>query len=168
MKNLRITTALVASFAFVFAGAAQAAVDSSTASAEIVAALAIENTVALSFGQIAPTAIAGTVTVTPAGGRTGSANVTLGNKGTVTASSFNVTGAPTNTYSITLPGNGDVSLTGPGDPMTVTAFASTPDATGTLDGSGAQTLTVGATLNVGVNQTNGTYAGTFDVTVAYN
>lgn len=54
--------------------------------------------------------------------------------------------------------------------MTVTAFTSTPTPTGTLDGTGAQTIDVGATLNVSANQPSGTYiSGTpFTVTVNYN
>jgi len=36
--------------------------------------------------------------------------------------------------------------------MTVNNFTSNPATTGTLNGSGAQTLKVGATLNVGASQ----------------
>ncbi|BAS28563.1 DUF4402 domain-containing protein [Limnochorda pilosa] len=39
---------------------------------------------------------------------------------------------------------------------------------GTLDGTGNQTLTVGATLRVGASQVEGAYTRTFDVTVEYN
>ncbi len=53
--------------------------------------------------------------------------------------------------------------------MTVDTWTSSPTPTGTLTG-GTETLTVGATLNVGASQAAGTYiSGTpFDVTVNYN
>jgi hypothetical protein len=53
--------------------------------------------------------------------------------------------------------------------MSVNAFTSNPDGTGTLTG-GTQTLKVGATLNVGASQAAGTYtsATPFTVTVNYN
>jgi hypothetical protein len=61
-------------------------------------------------------------------------------------------------------------LTLPANTMTVTAFTSTPSGTGTLSGAGAQTIDVGATLNVAASQVGGTYvSGTpFTVTVNYN
>jgi hypothetical protein len=54
--------------------------------------------------------------------------------------------------------------------MTVDNFTSTPTTSGTLSAAGAQTIDVGATLNVGANQAAGTYvSGTpFSVTVNYN
>jgi hypothetical protein len=53
--------------------------------------------------------------------------------------------------------------------MIVNAFTSTPSATGALT-LGAQTLLVGATLNVGAAQVAGLYTNAigFDVTVNYN
>jgi len=61
------------------------------------------------------------------------------------------------------------TVTSGSDNMTVDAFTSNPDGTGTLTG-GTQTLKVGATLNVGANQAAGTYtsATPFTVTVNYN
>ena len=43
-----------------------------------------------------------------------------------------------------------------------------PSGAGQLDALGNQTLTIGATLNVGANQAPGDYSGSFSVTVAYN
>jgi hypothetical protein len=168
MKNFKVA-ALAASFALISVGGAHAATDSSSASAEIVAAIAITNTVGLNFGQIAPSALAGTVSVSTANVRQGLGGVTLGNAGTVSASSFDVTGAPNNTYTITLPANGVVELTSgfAFAPMAVDDFVSDPDTTGLLNGAGAQTLLVGATLSVGANQPSDIYSGTFDVTVTY-
>jgi hypothetical protein len=53
--------------------------------------------------------------------------------------------------------------------MIVNGFNSTPSTTGTLSGTGAQTVAVGATLNVVGGQAPGTYtAAGFPVTVNYN
>lgn len=54
--------------------------------------------------------------------------------------------------------------------MTVSVFTSTPSATGTIDGTGSQTLNVGATITVAASQPAGVYvsATPFDVTVNYN
>lgn len=168
MKNFKVAT-LAASFALISVGSIQAETGEGTASAEIVAAIAITNTIPLNFGQIAPSASAGTVSVSTANVREGFGGVTLGNAGTVSAASFDITGAPNNTYTITLPADGVVELTSTFafTPMSVDDFVSDPAADGLLNGSGAQTLLVGATLSVGANQPSDIYSGTFDVTVIY-
>jgi hypothetical protein len=91
--------------------------------------------------------------------------VTLGNPGSAGPALFTVTGAAAATYAITLPTS--ESLTGPGDPMTLDTFTSDPVGTGLLT-AGTQTLKVGGTLHVGINQTTGDYTTSFNVTVAYN
>ncbi len=143
---------------------ARAASDTAPANATIVAAIAIINTVDLEFASIVASASADTVVVSPAGARTCGATLTC--TGTAAAASFDVTGEANLTYSITLPAS--VSITSGGPSMTVDTFTSNPTPTGTLDGSGAQTLTVGATLNVAASQATGTYTNTFTVTVDYN
>jgi hypothetical protein len=62
-----------------------------------------------------------------------------------------------------------LTITSGANTMTVTAFSSTPSATGLLT-AGTQTLTVGATLNVAAAQAPGVYvsATPFSVTVNYN
>jgi hypothetical protein len=135
----------------------------------IAAAITIVHTAHLHFGQIVAGTGAGTVvqTALASPGRTAT-GCTLGNTTGMTPATFSVGGEPNATYAITLPGDSDVTLTGPGDPMAITAFSSSPVTTGTLNGSGAQTLYVGGTLNVGAAQVAGAYTGTFDVTVTYN
>jgi hypothetical protein len=72
----------------------------------------------------------------------------------------------TSTYTITLPGT--ITLTGvPSGSMTVGTFVSNPSGTGALT-AGAQTLTVGGTLNVGAGQAAGVYSNTTDMTVTVN
>ncbi|MFO7575292.1 MAG: DUF4402 domain-containing protein [Bacteroidales bacterium] len=141
-----------------------------TATATIVTPISIANTTDMNFGNIAVSATAGTVILAPAGTRTPTGGVTLpAVPGTVSSAVFTVTGTPAYTYVITLPAAA-TTVTSGANTMTVDTFTSTPDGTGTLDGSGNQTLQVGATLNVGINQASGTYvSGTpFTVTVNYN
>lgn len=167
MKKITSVATLALSAALLSAGAAHAAgTTGSSASAEIVAAISIANTVGLNFGQIAPSASIGTVTIATNGNRSKLGGVTLANGTPATASSFAVTGSASNTYAITLPSS--TLITGPGVDMTVDGFGSSPDAIGTLSEEGTDTLLVGATLHVGVSQTAGAYSGSYNVTVAYN
>ena len=139
-----------------------------TGSATIITPIAISKTTDMNFGNVAVSATAGTVVLTPASTRSLTGGVTLpAVTGTVTAAAFAVTGLGSSTYSITLPTT--YTITSGGNNMIVNAFTSTPSGTGALT-SGAQTVQVGATLNVGATQAAGTYTnGTgFNVTVNYN
>ena len=140
-----------------------------TGSATVIIPISIAKTTNMSFGNLAVTATAGTVVLAPAGTRTATAGVTLPNvTGTVTAAAFNVTGEGTSTYSISLPSS--YTLNGPGGAtMVVDTFTSNPGGTGALT-AGAQTISVGATLNVNGSQAVGSYVNAegFPVTVNYN
>lgn len=142
-----------------------------TATAVIVTPIAITKTADMNFGNVAVSTTAGTVVLTPAGGRTATGGVTLPTTaGTVTAASFDVSGTGSYTYSITLPSTALTLTRNSGtETMDVNNFTSSPSGTGTLS-SGAQTLTVGATLNVAGSQVPGTYVSgsSFTVTVNYN
>ena len=83
------------------------------------------------------------------------------------SASFAVAGSGSYTYAITLPTS--VVIANGVNVMTVDTFTSSPATTGTLT-AGAQTLTVGATLNLIASQVAGTYtsATPFSVTVNYN
>jgi hypothetical protein len=146
------------------------------ATATVIRPITISNSVDLAFGNVVPSGVAGTLALTaaastvatPAGGITQPATT----PGTRTAAVFTVGGEGGFTYAITLPSTAQ-TITGPAAAtMTVTAFVSSPTATSTLTGSigsaGSDTLYVGGTLNVGINQAAGNYTGTFSVTVAYN
>jgi len=156
---------------FTFSAAIFAQVSAtSTASATIVGPIAISNTAGLNFGNVAVNSTAGTVVMTAAGVRSTTGGCTLpAITGTPSAASFSVTGAANYTYAITLPAVATTISSG-ANTMTVDAWTSTPTSTGTLNGSGSQTLTVGATLHVGGSQVAGTYtsATPFTVTVNYN
>jgi hypothetical protein len=141
-----------------------------SASATIVTPIAINKTVDMNFGNVAVSTAAGTVIMTPTGSRSMTGGVTLpATTGTVTAASFTVSGAANYTYSITLPSTA-TTISYLTNNMTVNAFTSSPTPTGVLSAGGTQTLTVGATLNVGASQVAGNYtsATPFTVTVNYN
>ena len=137
-----------------------------TATATVITPIAITAVNQLDFGKFAGFT-GGNVVMTAGGSRSFTGTVVAGvNAGN--AASFSVTGDAGSTYAITLPTS--ATLTGPGTDMVVGTFISSPTvvAGGTLNGSGAQTLSVGATLVVPASQVAGNYSGTFDVTVAYN
>ena len=157
--------ALSASF---FSSIVTAATATGNASAEVLAPLSIvADTIAqMNFGQVSGDAtVATTVVLTPGGGvnSTDGAGI-IG--GAPSAGNFDVTGAGTLAYDITLP-PAPVTLTGTGfgGTMTVDTFT-TPAASLNLVG-GAGTFDVGATLKIGIGQAADTYIGTYDVTVNY-
>jgi hypothetical protein len=173
MKHLKKLLALsIVLTAFTVATFGQAS-DVSAASATIVSPIAINNSRALEFGNIAAGAVAGSVTLTPDAATTrSSVGVTLPVvTGTVSSAQFDVTGTPAYAYSIAIT-PASVNITNGAFTMAVGSFTSTPTvaAGGTLDALGAQNIYVGATLTVGANQAPGTYtnATAFTVTVNYN
>ena len=123
---------------------AEAGFATANATVDIVAAIAITKTGDLDFGAVIPAA--GT--------------------DTVTAAVFEVSGNGNAIYIITLPAS--ATVTSGANSMTVDKFKSNPLGTGTLDATGNDSFTVGATLNVGASQVAGTYTGTFSVSVDYN
>ena len=163
----RVLLGSVVSAGVVAGGAmvAQAASTNSSTSAQIIAALAIVNTQGLEFASIVPSGSSDTVIVSPVSVRTCGATLTC--TGSVFASAFDVTGGNNLTYSITLPGAA-ATLTSGANSMTVDNFIDSGSGTGTLSALGSQTFTVGGTLNVGINQPAGVYAGSYSVTVDYN
>ena len=137
------------------------------ASATIITPIAISKTVDMNFGNIAVGTTAGTVVLSTAGVRTKTGGVTLpATTGTVSAASFNVTGSGTSSFTITLPTSITLS-DGATHTMTVGTLTSNPSGTGTLS-SGAATIAVGGTLNVGASQVAGTYTNTSNLTVTVN
>jgi spore coat protein U-like protein len=174
--RLTSTTAKLTALALAIcgAGSALAATATATSTSVVITPIAIANTANLSFGNIAGSGTAGTVTVSPNGSRSFTGGtVTAG--GTSTAAQFSVTGQSGLTYSINLAGTSATLSDGGSNTMAftpvtdVTASAITTGtvATGTLTG-GAQTIFVGGSLTVGATQVAGTYSGTISVAVDYN
>ncbi len=130
--------------------------------------ITLTNTQSLAFGSFI-VGNSGTVAVSTIGARsaTGGGIVLLNRNPTAHAAEFNVTGDANAPYTITLPANGEVSLTGPGAAMAAGSFTSNPASAGTLNSGGTGTIAVGATLTVGSNQVPGSYSGSFSVTVTY-
>jgi len=166
MKNLFLIAIIVLGFSGVSFGQDT---ETALASATIITPISLTKVNNMNFGNVAVTSTAGTVILTPASSRTKSGGVTLPVVGgTVTAASFTVAGEGASTYAITLPTT-DIIIKFGTNTMTVNTFTSTPSATGALT-AGTQTLSVGATLNVGISQAAGLYVSEtpFDVTVNYN
>ena len=143
-----------------------------TATATILTPLAILKNVDMSFGNLAVNATPGTVALSAAAlpTRTPGGGVTLMTGGTVTAANFTVTGLVDATYSITLPADGVVLLTGPGTDIAANSFVSSPTvAAGGILTGGSEILYVGATLTIAGSQAFGVYTSlAFTVTVNYN
>lgn len=180
MKKITSIIAIITlSIAFSTTASAQVSA-TANASATIVTPISIGSPIAMNFGDIAVKGTAsGTVTMTTAGAVTPSANITLPTS-TSTSAKFTVGGQADYAYSITLPTGNSITLTNPtvdvgNKTMTVTGFnsmtlnTSAIDNTGVLTGS-ADTISVGAVLNVGVSQLAGIYSNNTDlvVTVNYN
>jgi len=170
MKKLLLSAIVILGFTAVSFGQLSA---TANASALVVVPLKIVKGTDLNFGVIAPSGNVGSVMVSTSNVRT-SPTGTIQLIGTVaaTAAAFTVTGQGSYNYSITLPADGDVTLTTGGtspSTMAVTGFNSNP-ASGpeTLPTGGTQALSVGATIAVAPTQAPGSYSATFDVTVAYN
>jgi hypothetical protein len=142
-----------------------------TAAATIITPISITKTGDMNFGNVAVNAAGGTVVLLPAGTRSATLGVTLpAAAGTVSAATFDVAGSGTSTYSIAI-APASILITSGGNSMSVGTFTSTPSGTGALT-AGAQTINVGATLNVGGSQPSGSYTtpvgNEFTVTVNYN
>ena len=168
--NVKKIILVAAVFAVIGSPAVVKAADATaSAAATIAAPISISKVSDLEFGLIAPTASAGTVTVSTAGSRTGDANVDLLSGDTESAASFSVSGEADQTFALVVPTSAVLSATGSSGGADMTATLSDDAAaTPTLDGSGAATVNVGAALAVGANQAADAYSGSFTVTVSYN
>ena len=168
MKNssqFALTAALMA-VASVFSGGALAAAATGTANATVIAPMTITAGTALNFGAFAPTATAGSISVSNASART-SSNVVVVSSSTTTAGTFTASGDTTRTFGITYPGTFSVASGVNTMSGTMTSAGNGNSGTGTLV-AGSATVSVGATLAVGANQIAGAYTGTYSLSVDYN
>jgi hypothetical protein len=121
----------------------------------------------LAFGAFSSNT-GGTVSMSPNGARANTGGVYLLSSDVGSAAQFLATGNNNLVYSITLP-NVAVLSSG-GATMQINNFVSLPAGgrdTGKLTG-GVQVIKVGATLQVAAGQANGTYSGTFSVSINNN
>jgi hypothetical protein len=134
------------------------------------AQLTVANTRDLGFGAFVAGS-GGMLTMAPNGARSATGSVLPLSIGSGSSALFTVSTADplmaNTTFSISLPVNGEVTLTNGPHQMPVLNFVSTPAGAAQLSGMW-QSFTVGATLAVGANQEPGTYTGTFTVTVNHN
>ena len=152
------------------ASTAYSATANGTATASIVEAIGITSNVNLAFGSIVPDSGSVGNVVLGTDDTVNCMMVTCVPQSTTTSGSFSVTGQGNYTYAITLPSSPviiDNSGSGGTGTMTIDTFTSNPSGTGTLS-NGSQTLKVGATLSVDMNQEAGDYTGSYTVEVAYN
>lgn len=139
---------------FTTAHAAGSASATGTAIQTVLTSIAITADHDLDFGSATPGDLAKTIAA-----------------GSPDAATFNVTGEMNQAYNITLPADGTVTMItnaggSPDEQIPVNTFTSS--ATGVLDATGAETLSVGATRSaLSATQVTGSYTGTFTVTVAY-
>lgn len=157
-------------------GAASAANNASaTATATVLAPIAITKSADLVFGSFIPGATSGTVAVNTNGTRSFTGGTLTSSSGaTPAAAKFDVTGAATATYTISYASG--VTLTGAGTPMALTQVSDLTGAggaaslvgTGTLSAGGTQSIWIGGTLAVAANQAAGAYTGNITATVDYN
>lgn len=152
------------------------ATENTTAGAKIVAPISITETAALHFGTMAVLAgTPGTCVLSTQGSRSATGGVNLSAQTpSATNAAYNVSGAISTTYAITLPATIIVSNGTPAQDMTINALLARSASTGTdglngtLNSSGTDSFTIGGTLNVAAAQPAAVYTGTFNVTVAYN
>jgi len=165
-KILLFTIIMIAFSAGTFAQSTDT--EQTTATATIVGPLALTKVSDMDFGTIAVTGTAGTVVLGTDNSRT-AVGPALVPPAAGVAASFTVAGEVSRTFTITLPADGAVTLSGPGVDMGVTSFQHSMGANPALDGSGAAAFTVGATLSVGAAQVAGVYtSANFPVTINYN
>ncbi len=120
----------------------------------------------MGFGRFVP-ATGGAIQVDVNGARTRTGGVVLlASSASAARYTISSMGNDNRVYILTLPANGSVALTSGARSMALNNFVSNAPPGGLLPG-GAQTITVGATLQVAPNQGPGNYAGAFQVTLEY-
>ncbi len=174
-KMIKIAKTIITAIIILGSNSVSFAQTSASASAEanIIIPIAITKVTDMNFGNVAVSAstggtvILGTSSIRTTGGAGG---ITLpATTGTVKAAEFTVIGQASYSYVITLPASCTIS-DGSGHTMTVNSFTSSPASTGTLSGSGRQSLKVSATMVVPASQPAGVYTnpGGVAVTINYN
>jgi len=132
--------------------------------------LSLLNVGSLSFGDISASAAAGTVVVDPDSGTRAVSGGVAALGGTVSAARFLGTGTANSNVAIIREPQGFITVTRSGGTETMTVDDFTVEG-----GNGARQIRsdrvldfkIGGTLNVGPNQAEGTYLGTFEVIVDY-
>ncbi len=160
IAGVAITTAGISSSVI----AAQA---NGSSTAKVLQPMTITTGTDLAFGDIAAGAAAGSVQIGADGTVT---NSTVTSSGTQTPGDFALTGVTGKLYTVDF-GAASITLTGAniGQTMTVSGFVHDGGINGdlTLDAGNIDTLSIGATVAVGINQAADDYTGSYSVTVDY-
>lgn len=140
-----------------------------SSSATIIKPIKIVKDLDLTFGTIATSSAAGTVTI--AHDAVANATAALGvalapTTGTRQAAKFTISGENNVNYGVTMPATTTLTRDGGSETMTVTLSKNLKTTANTLGASDA-TLYVGGVLAVAANQTSGLYNGEFAITVQY-
>lgn len=146
---------------------AHAQSQSGTAVSTVLNSLSVANTTDLDFGTLVAGTTAGTVTIAPASGARTTTGGVAAAGGSPGAATFVATGVINRLYLITLPSVATVLTNGTGGTMTVTNFAHDAGFLPRFLSGPVATIHVGGRLNVGANQADGNYSGTFNLTVIY-
>lgn len=168
--NRKLTAITLLLLVLAIKGWSQASVNGQ-AYAEVIAALSAYENNQMNFGKFSPETGGGQIVLTPDGIRSAQGSVALGG-GTAQAGKFIITGQPDATFTIQLPVGPAILQNSSNNTMTIDNWVSDPPAgtgTGALNG-GTETVSIGATLNVGSFDENpvGIYTGTYSLTFAYN
>lgn len=129
-------------------------------------ALSIVQFQALDFGNVAPDANGGTVTMDVSGNIPDNDGIIIIG-GTSQSAIFNVEGENNASYSI-INSNPNMTLSGPGTAMPVVLSLVSGGASRVLSGSGQDTIGIKGSLTINPNQPQGEYIGTYDVQIGYN
>ena len=152
-------------FSFSLISSANAVSTTGNVNATVVAPVTISETTAMSFGSFGPSVtLAGTIDTS--GNTTNDVSKLTNGQNAV----FAVTGEGNNNITFTLPADGAVTVTGPGTPMTVHLGTTTSYLGGSSVhalSSGSANVTVYGRLDVGANQTAGSYTGTYTASANY-
>lgn len=134
---------------------------SATGRANVLEQISATNTSDLDFGTIVVGTSAATVTVNSANARSCGAGLTC--SGTPTAPGWLITATPNRT--IYWNGTSTITVASGTDTMTINLL--NLNSIHNMPASGSDTIRIGAVLNVGANQADGNYSGTFNVDFSY-
>lgn len=135
--------------------------------AQISTNITISAATGMVFGDMTSGPLGGSIVMNTDGVRVSTGSVELNSSSVSSPATFAISGIPNSTYTVGLPTSVTLS-DGGANRMMVTNFRSNPDASGQLNSSGVQSVTIGGTLNIGANQGFGNYSGTMAVVINYN
>lgn len=136
--------------------------------ANVIAPITIINTgpTKLNFGTVIRSSAEGTVVVTPDAQRSFTGGASVLSNSSFSPAPFSASGENNSSFTITLPIT-DVLLTRENGTETMVVNEFTHNSALALSPLGVATFSVGATLNLAIDQVSGEYHGAFSVTINY-